>query len=349
MKKVIFRAGALLFAILTLSAFTAAVLLSAYRGAQVKAVGGSSARGMCVIDVATGRVLFSQNADTKMGMASTTKIVTALTILENTADIDTKIRINDSAVGIEGSSIYLQRGEMLTVRELLYGLMLRSGNDSAVALALSVSPTVAEFADLMNQTAKKYGAFNSNFTNPHGLDDENHYTTAYDLAKLSAEALKNPVFAEIAATEQKRIDGLDENGEPLPRILHNKNKLLKTLDGCIGVKTGFTKKCGRCFVGAREVDGQKIVCAVLNCGPMFEETAQLLRDAQSIYGNKQILTADEFFYDSSGACAIASASFAYPLSAAELPALFIQITDNIVTISLNGTVIHRSPCAPVPQ
>jgi D-alanyl-D-alanine carboxypeptidase len=347
MKKVIIRVGALLIAILTVSAFVSMALYSALFDNRVSAVGGSSANGMCVIDVDSGRVLFSQNSKTKMGMASTTKVVTALTVLENTADIDAKIRIDDKAVGIEGSSIYLQRGEMLTVRELLYGLMLRSGNDSAIALALAVSPSVEEFAELMNQTAKKYGANSSNFTNPHGLDDENHYTTAYDLAKLSAEALKNPVFAEIVATQQKRIDGLNEKGEPLPRILHNKNRLLKSLDGCIGVKTGFTKKCGRCFVGAREVDGQKIVCVVLNCGPMFEETAQLLKDAQSLYKNRQILTKDEFFTDKNGSRAVAAENFAYPLTESELSAIDILILDYAVTISLNGKQIHQSACTPI--
>jgi D-alanyl-D-alanine carboxypeptidase len=346
MKKVFFRVSALLFVLLTLSAFISAVLFTVRQG-QVGAIGGSSARGMCVMDVSSGRVLFSSNANNKMGMASTTKIVTALTVLENTPDIDTKIRIDDAAVGIEGSSIYLQRGEMLTVRELLYGLMLRSGNDSAIALALAVAPSVPEFANLMNQTAKKYRAFNSNFTNPHGLDDPEHYTTARDLATLSAAALQNPVFAEIAATQTKRIDGIDEDGEPLPRVLHNKNKLLKTLDGCIGVKTGFTKKCGRCFVGAREVNGQKIVCVVLNCAPMFEETAELLRNAARTYPNRRILTAEEFFADGNGVRAVATENFTYPLTEAEFADLDITVTDNAVTVKNGGEVIYSGACVTV--
>jgi D-alanyl-D-alanine carboxypeptidase len=347
MKRGFIRFGALLIAILTISAFVSMLLYSSVRGGRVRAVGGSSARGMCVVDVESGRVLFSQNADTKMGMASTTKVVTALTVLENTADIDTKIKINDKAVGIEGSSIYLQRGEMLSVRELLYGLMLRSGNDSAVALALHISPTLEDFAVLMNETAVKYGAVNSNFTNPHGLDDKNHYTTAYDLAKLSAVALKNPVFAEIVATKQTRIDGLDADGKPMPRVLINKNKLLKTLDGCIGVKTGFTKKCGRCFVGARETNGQKIVCVVLNCGPMFEETATLLKQAGEIYKNRVILTEDEFFTDGNGKRALATENFVYPLNEAEYNALEIKIDNGEVSIIHNGEIIHKSVCVEI--
>lgn len=346
MRKVFFRVSALLFALLTISAFVSAILFTA-RYSRASAAGGSSARGMCVMDADSGRVLFSSNADIKMGMASTTKVVTALTVLENAPDIDTKILIDDKAVGVEGSSIYLQRGEMLSIRELLYGLMLRSGNDSAIALALAVAPSVEEFADLMNQTAKKYGAFNSNFTNPHGLDDPEHYTTARDLAALSAAALQNPVFAEIAATQTKRIDGRDENGDPLPRVLHNKNKLLKTLDGCIGIKTGFTKKCGRCFVGAREVNGQKIVCVVLDCGPMFEESAALLRDAARIYPNRRILTADEFFTDGNGVRAVATENFIYPLTESELSILDVEITDNTVTVRNGGEVIYSGACVTV--
>jgi D-alanyl-D-alanine carboxypeptidase len=347
-KLLIIRVTAVLAALVTLAFYIAGAVLSATSASyRAHAVGGSSARGMCVMDVASGRVLFEGNADTKMGMASTTKVVTALTVLENTAGIDIKIRVPDESIGIEGSSIYLQKGEMLSVRELLYGLMLRSGNDAAVALALTVSPTLQDFAVLMNKTAAKYGAVNSNFTNPHGLDDSSHYTTARDLAMLSSVALQNPVFAEIAATGQKRIDGRDAAGEPLPRVLLNKNRLLKSLDGCIGVKTGFTKKCGRCFVGAREVDGQKIVCVVLNCGPMFEETAQLLKDAQSVYANKQILTEEEFFTDNYGIRAVATEDFVYPLSTPELKNLDVKINSNRVTVKFNGKIIHESTCITV--
>lgn len=308
----------------------------------VNAAGETSARGMCTMDVATGRVLFAHNADQPLGMASTTKVVTALTVLENCADIDTKIRVADQAIGIEGSSIYLQKGEELTVRELLYGLMLRSGNDAAVALALAVAPSVADFATLMNQTAAKYGATNSHFVNPHGLDDPAHYTTARDLAKLSAAALKNDTFVEICSAVEKRIDGPE-----MPRVLYNKNKLLKSLDGCIGVKTGYTKKTGRSFVGAREVDGQKIVCVVLNCGPMFPETAQLLRDADAIYHNKPILQAEQVFVAQDGRKAVALADFAYPLSQSELDRVVISLMDNTVTVTFAGQKIYTGACVPL--
>lgn len=344
-KKIWWRLGALMLAAILLAGFFAGVVwlagtrVTAYVNAAEAMAGETSARGMCTMDVATGRVLFAHNADQPMGMASTTKVVTALTVLEHCQDLDTKIRVADEAIGIEGSSIYLQKGEQLTVRELLYGLMLRSGNDAAVALALAVAPSIEEFAELMNQTAAKYGATKTHFMNPHGLDHPDHYTTARDLAKLSAEALKNPTFVEICSAKEKRIDGVDA-----PRLLINKNKLLKSLDGCIGVKTGYTKKTGRSFVGAREVDGQKIVCVVLNCGPMFPESAQLLKDADLLYHNKVVLTAEQIFTDKNGTKGLALSDFSYPLTQAELERLEITIVENTVIVKLNGETIHQAEC-----
>lgn len=341
MKKVWWRIGALVLAVMMLAGFFAGMWWTGARSttrvnAGSMTAGQTSARAMCTMDVATGRVLFAHNADQPMGMASTTKVVTALTVLENCQDLDIKVRVADEAIGIEGSSIYLQKGEQLTVRELLYGLMLRSGNDAAVALALAVAPSMTAFVDLMNQTAQKYGATQTHFMNPHGLDDPEHYTTARDLAKLSAVALRNPTFVEICSAKEKRIDGPE-----MPRVLLNKNKLLKSLDGCIGVKTGYTKKTGRSFVGAREVDGQKIVCVVLNCGPMFPETAQLLKDADLIYHNKMVLKAEEVFTDKNGVKGLALEDFEYPLSQAELEALEIIIVENTVLVKLDGATIYQ--------
>lgn len=343
MRKVWWRVGVLVLVTALLAGFFAGVMwlagtrVTAYVNAT--AVGDTSARGMCTMDVATGRVLFAHNAHQTMGMASTTKVVTALTVLENCQDLDTKIRVADAAIGIEGSSIYLQKGEELTIRELLYGLMLRSGNDAAVALALAIAPSVADFATLMNQTAAKYGAKNTHFVNPHGLDDPEHYTTAYDLALLSAVALRNPTFVEICSATEKRITGVN-----IPRVLINKNKLLKTLDGCIGVKTGYTKKTGRSFVGAREVDGQKIVCVVLNCGPMFPESAQLLKDADTLYHNKTVLAAEEIFMDKNGIKGVALTNFSYPLTQDELERLEKIIIEDTVIVRLNGETIYQGAC-----
>ncbi|MDR0384297.1 MAG: D-alanyl-D-alanine carboxypeptidase [Christensenellaceae bacterium] len=271
-KRIIFRAFVIIIALMFLGLF----FINARPrpvNANLYQMGGSSAAAMTTIDVETGRVIFSKNMHKKMGMASTTKIVTALTVLENSKDIDIKFVVDDRSIGIEGSSIYLKKGDEYSTRELLYGLMLRSGNDAAVALALSIADSVEEFCVLMNETARKYGAENSNFTNPHGLDDKGHYTTAYDLAILTAAALKNETFSDIVKTQSITVNG---------QVWVNKNRLLREDESFIGVKTGFTKKCGRCFVGAKEVDGRKAVCVVLNCGPMFEETKVLLNEAADI-------------------------------------------------------------------
>ncbi|MBO7368861.1 MAG: D-alanyl-D-alanine carboxypeptidase, partial [Clostridia bacterium] len=168
------------------------------------------------------RVLKASNEHIKRGIASTTKILTAITVIEN-CPLDKVVEIPKEAEGVEGSSIYLRAGEKLTVEELLYGLMLRSGNDAAVALAIATSGNVKSFASLMNRTAKACGAIESNFTKPHGLDDENHYSTAYHLALITAHAMKNETFKKIADTEKIEIS--NENYD-YPRVLVNKNKLL---------------------------------------------------------------------------------------------------------------------------
>ena len=156
---------------------------------------------------------------------------------------------------------------------------------------------------------------------------------------LSAVALRNPTFVEICSAKEKRIDGVD-----VPRLLINKNKLLKSLDGCIGVKTGYTKKTGRSFVGAREVDGQKIVCVVLNCGPMFPETAHLLKDADALYHNKTVLTEEQVFTDNNGVKALALQNFSYPLTEKELGELEYNIVENSVIVKLNGETIYHGDC-----
>ena len=199
-----------------------------------------------VMELNTNRVVYSNNANAKKFMASTTKILTAITIIEN-CNLNDVVSIKKESVGIEGSSIYLKKDEKLTVRELLYGLMLRSGNDCAHALAIHCSNSINNFASLMNHTARKIGATSSNFVNPHGLHDDNHYTTAYDLALISCYAMKNDIFREIVSTKSIRISGATKD---TPRLLINKNKMLKEFSGSTGIKTGYTKKAGRCLVSS---------------------------------------------------------------------------------------------------
>lgn len=225
-----------------------------------------------VMETTSHRIVYENNARVKKYMASTTKILTAITTIEN-CDIEEEVTVTEKSVGIEGSSIYLEVGEKLSVKDLLYGLMLRSGNDCAETLALHVSGSIKDFAELMNKTAKNIGCENSNFVNPHGLHSDNHYTTAYDLALISVYAMRNPVFRQIVSSKSYTIPFTTRNTK---RLLINKNKMLKEFDGATGVKTGFTKKAGRCLVSSCKRNGMEFVCVVLNCPSMFERSKELL-------------------------------------------------------------------------
>lgn len=220
---------------------------------------GLSAYSAVLIEADSGRVIFEKNASERLSMASTTKIMTALCAVEN-AQLDKRIAVDNSAVGVEGSSIYLKKGEHLTIRELVYGLMLNSGNDAAVAIACAVSGSVDKFAALMNSTAEKIGVENTHFMNPNGLDEEGHYTTAFDLARITAYAMKNDEFRKIVSTYETTIP---YEGYSYNRRLRNHNRLLKLYDGCIGVKTGFTKKSGRCLVSAANRGGVTLIAVTL--------------------------------------------------------------------------------------
>lgn len=247
----------------------------------------SNAKSMVVIEQDSGRILYQKDCEKKLPMASTTKIVTALTVLNNCKNINEEVVINDKAVGIEGTSIYLRKGEKLSVKELLYGLILASGNDAATALAYHIGKDIPTFCKLMQETALKCGAKNTNFVNPHGLDEDGHYTTAIDLAKITSIALKNDDFREIIETKNIRIRG--SGGEDTYRYLKNKNKLLWTNPYCTGVKTGFTDNAGRCFVASATKNNLSIVTVVFNCGPMFEETNKLFDLAFDNYENVELL------------------------------------------------------------
>lgn len=279
--------------LLLLVSFCFALFLTGAPMLNVSAV-SSSAKGMCVIEKDSKRIIYSSNENAKLPMASTTKVVTAITVLQECSDLDEVIEVNNNSIGIEGTSIYLKQGEVIKVKDLLYGLMLRSGNDAATALAYRFGGSVEGFAVKMNEMAKKVGANNSNFTNPHGLHNENHYTTAYDLSLITAYALNNPIFKEIVSTKSYIIEATNKSDK---RYLTNKNKLLSNLEGCCGVKTGFTKKAGRCLVSACERDNTTYVCVVLNCGPMFEESTMLLNMAHNNFTNEKIIDKNREIYN----------------------------------------------------
>ncbi|MCL2555785.1 MAG: D-alanyl-D-alanine carboxypeptidase [Firmicutes bacterium] len=240
---------------------------------EAKALGGAA---MITIEASSGRILYGHNYHIKRPMASVTKILTAIAVIDNTNDLNKKISVPKEAVGIEGSSIYLAANEQISILDLLYGLMLQSGNDCAVALALVTSGSIEKFSILMNETALKAGAKNSNFVNPHGLHHDNHYTTAYDLAMITAYAMQNETFKQISSTRKQVIERTRENG-----ITHiqNKNRLLASFEGADGVKTGFTKRAGRTLVASATREEMQIIAVVLNCGPMFEDCATLMNRA----------------------------------------------------------------------
>ena len=226
----------------------------------------------CVVELKTGRILHEKDADLRLPMASTTKILTAITVLECCENLEEEITIPQDAVGIEGSSVYLQYGDKYTIEDLLYGLMLRSGNDCATALALHFAVEVSSFCVKMNMVAQKAGALNSHFENPHGLPCENHYTTARDLCYITRYAMQNEDFSRIVATKFYE-----------PRQWKNKNKLLAAYEGAIGVKTGYIKEAGRCLVSTARRGDVVLICTVLNCGPMYERSAELLDKAFALY------------------------------------------------------------------
>ncbi len=249
-----------------------------------------SAVSAALIDARSGRLLYAKNENVRRGMASTTKIMTALIALERLPP-DQVVRVAPEACGIEGSSVYLTPGEEITVEALLYALMLQSANDAAAALACAVSGSVEAFVELMNERALSLGLADTHFDNPHGLDGETHYTTARELAILSAHALENRAFREIVSTKKRAIPL--QNGQAT-RLLINHNRLLREYDDIIGVKTGYTRACGRTLVSAAERDGAVLVCVTLNDGNDWADHRALLDYGFSLYEERVLAEAREF-------------------------------------------------------
>lgn len=224
-----------------------------------------SAASAVLIEAETLAVLEAKDASARRPMASTTKIATAITAIElwdqRGNSLSDTVSVDKSAAGIEGSSIYLFAGERITMENLLYAMMLESANDAAAAIAIAVSGSIEAFAEEMNALAQRLGLNNTHFTNPHGLDNEQHYTTAYELARLTAYALENDIFAQIVSTPRRVIE---VHGGDVSRVLVNHNRLLTKYDGTIGVKTGFTKRSGRCLVTAVNRDGITLIAVTLN-------------------------------------------------------------------------------------
>ncbi len=252
---------------------------------QARAV-STSATAAVLMDVDSGRILYEQNADKKMLIASTTKLLTALVALRD-GNLDDIVTVGGDAAGTEGSSMYLKAGEQLTLETLLYGLLLCSGNDAAVAIADHIAGGVDAFAQRMNDLAQEIGMENSHFTNPHGLDhteNGDHYSTARDMALLAAAAANNETLLRIASTRTITIGG---------RTMTNHNKLLNTFSGCLGLKTGYTIAAGRTLVTCAQRNGQRLVAVTLQDGNDWADHQALYEYGFSTYSDRQGIAVGE--------------------------------------------------------
>lgn len=282
-------------------------------GIRTHAVGAS------LIDVESGRILYSEKGDTPMRIASLTKIMTAIIAIEQGKLNDT-VKVTKTAFGKEGSSIYLKLGEEMRLHDMLYGLMLRSGNDAATAIAENVGGSVEGFVYLMNEKARSLGMEHSHFTNPSGLDEgEGHRSSPNDMAKLTAYALKNPVFKEIVSTKLKKVPNPNEAWD---YSWLNKNKMLSLFEGADGVKTGYTKLAKRCLVSSATRNGQQLAVVTLNDGDDWADHARLLQYGFNYYPLQTIVNKGDAV---EGTPWVAGRTFSYPLAEGESAQLTHQV------------------------
>ena len=247
-------------------AIAATLFLAAFTVFNAHADGEISARSAILMEAHTGAVLYEKGADERLPIASTTKLMTALVTLEN-ASLEDTVTVPAACERVEGSSMYLKPGESYSVRELLYGLMLESGNDAAVALAVHIAGSVEAFADMMNDRAAALGLENTHFLNPHGLHEDGHYSSARDLALIMGACMEDPLFVEIASTKSITFGG---------RTYTNHNKLMWSYEGMVTGKTGYTKKAGRTLVTCAQRDGMRLICVTLRDGDDWADHETLL-------------------------------------------------------------------------
>lgn len=272
------------------------------------------AEAAALIDVQSGKMIMSLNGNKRMRIASLTKIMTAIVAIEK-GNLSDKVKVGPKAFGVEGSSIYLKKGEEMSLQNLLYGLMLRSGNDAAVAIAEHVGGSLDGFVYLMNEEAKMIGMENSHFANPHGLDVKDHYSTANDMAKLTAYALQNPVFREIVKTKVKTVPNSYEQWDHKWR---NKNKMLALYDGADGVKTGYTKLSRRCLSSSATRNGQQLAVVTLNDSNDWADHQQLLDYGFKNFPEREMIRKGQLVGNTN---AVAEKTFVYPLADSEISEL----------------------------
>ncbi len=259
---------------------TAVTTLSAQNAmAQTSPQVDTSAKAAVLIELKTGAVLLAHQEELPLPMASTTKVMTALLALESSSP-DEPVVAGKNAYGVPGTSIYLDLDESLSMRDMLYGLLLASGNDAAVAIAEHVAGSTTSFCERMTNRARELGCEQTVFINPHGLPAQGHQTTALELAMIAREAMRHELFREIVSTQRATIPW---QGRSYDRVLNNKNRLLREYPGAFGIKTGFTRAAGRCLVFGASRDGMEVVGVVLNCPDWFDEAERLLDEAFSRY------------------------------------------------------------------
>lgn len=312
----------------------------------------TSAASAVVMEAGSGRVVYARNCHEERSIASITKLMTALVAVEHSSDLDELVAVDPQAVGTEGSSMYLAYGEELPLRHLLYGLLLRSGNDAAVAIAIHCAGDVETFAAWMNDKANQLGLQHSHFANPNGLEAEGHYSSAYDMALIARAVLATPALAEIVATKSITL------GE---RYMENHNKLLRQYEGCIGLKTGFTKAAGRTLVSAAERTGTTFIAVTLHDPNDWEDHAALLDYAFERYhshllarGGKALATVAVEGSLAPAVGVVTASEIRYPLADNETPTARIHLPAKLkapvkqgevvgaLVFSLNGQEIGRT-------
>ncbi|WP_068781833.1 D-alanyl-D-alanine carboxypeptidase family protein [Paenibacillus sp. GM2] len=270
---------------------------------------GDHAQAAALLDVASGRVLYEHHGNEELPIASLTKIMTAIVAIEH-GRLSDKVKVGRAAFGKEGSSIYLHLGEEMTLENMLFGLMLRSGNDAATAIAEHVGGSEEGFVRLMNEKAALLGLNHSQFQNPHGLDAKNHYSSAVDLAKLTAYAMHNPDFKEIVKTQVKQAPNPND---PWDYKWINKNKMLRFYEGADGVKTGYTKIARRCLVSSATRNGQQLVVVTINDGDDWNDHRRLLDYGFGHFPLVEIIKRGQSLHSG----VVAGTSFKYALTSEE--------------------------------
>lgn len=313
----------------------------------------TSASCAILMDAQSGRILYEQNIHERRSIASITKLMTALVAVEQMEDLEEPVVVQPEWTGVEGSSIYLRPNETVTMRELLYGLLLQSGNDAATAIAGHIAGSADAFAGLMNDRAARLGMNDSCFTNPSGLSDEGHFSTAYDMALLACACLENEIISTICATQCAQVG---------QRTFYNHNKLLHRYEGCIGMKTGYTERAGRTLVSAAKRNGQTLVCVTLNDGNDWEDHEQLFDYGYESFPTAKLCAEGEELcrikLDGSlipSIPVVTGGEVSYPLKEGENPERTFEVATSVtapvkagapvgkVLWTLNGTVIAEVP------